>query len=275
MGKRKKIPAFVHTIEKLRDKLGVKTQAQFAELLGVKQPTVSAWLKGDETRPPSADSYIRMAALARDEDLALELLNLGGVTGEQLSRVSSLLTHSILKRVIGNSIREIVVNGETFGGICADGEVITVDLAEKDRLDLEPFWDRVVLVEFSPSIEDRQEPGRQWRGWPHKPFWVGRLVLKSVSDSPDIQLGIIECDISPGVVSGVRASWRVGDRGICIGSWSLGLTSSPPLETLTFPEVREWQKLARGQMRVFEGCQILGRVVGWSARPRSKAGERN
>jgi len=87
----KGLPDWAKAIQELREVLGGGTQKELAARLRSKQCTVSTWLRGDETRKPSADSLIRMAGLAPNPDLASRFLRLANISDEAIFSVARKL----------------------------------------------------------------------------------------------------------------------------------------------------------------------------------------
>ena len=266
--KDKNVPHYVEVIKRLLKELADPSQASFAELLRFSESTVSAWLRDDKRRPPSPQAYVRMAALARDLDLASEFLNLANIPFDAILTISSHLTGIILQETETDTTKKLVVSGQTFGGMFADGEVITVELLGKDSRELQPFWDAVVLVEFSPTTEDQEDPSIQWRAWPPKKLWVGRLTTKLAQDPFTAFWGVLDPDVPSELFQTLPEfhNWTLGHGEVCIGSWSFGAQRLSD-DKVTYSDLREWRKSARQEMKTFEGCRIVGRVVGWLARP--------
>ena len=267
-GKDEETPAYLKAIHLLQKELRDPSQAKFAELLQFSESTISSWLRGDKRRPPSPKAFVKMTGLAHDVDLAIQFLSLAGIGPELLLAASSRLTEVILQSIGPGSVKNLVVSAQDYGGMFADGEVITVEFSAKDSRELQPFWDAVVLVEFTPSTQDREEPNLQWRAWPQNKFWVGRLITKVVRDSPNVFLGILDT-AAPSKVYRIipeMVTWEVGHSEVCIGSYSLGAFEPGSLEALTFSELKGWRKWARQEMKTFEGSRILGRVLGWRRR---------
>jgi transcriptional regulator with XRE-family HTH domain len=91
--KKKNMPAWAKDINDLYRVLRCATQGEFAARLRSKQGTVSTWLRGDEARKPSADTFIRMAGLApkSDAELVSRLLRLANISDETIRSVADKL----------------------------------------------------------------------------------------------------------------------------------------------------------------------------------------
>ena len=92
MRKKKKAADFADEIQKLMDDLGFAKQSDLAKRLGVSEPTISSWLKGNLLRPPSTEAYFRMAMNARTEGLAVSFLERAGLDARTIHGASAKLS---------------------------------------------------------------------------------------------------------------------------------------------------------------------------------------
>lgn len=297
--KAKKLPEFAVRINNLRSKLGIETQAEFAERLHVKQPTVSAWERGDKRRAPSAEIYFRLASLAPDRADKIIFLEMAGLDEQAILAAAEGLLEKRAKEAEGlrekggvilvPRFRETQQGREEAGPpiplptefipnpgstICfvvdekctkvldSPRGTLILDESVKDAEELAPLWNQVVLVDYPGGTEE--DAANVPRG-----LYVGRLILREFVR---------------------KFGW--GDRGTPGAIWHARvslLTGNPRLESIrvgTFasdpPEGTPWYKndllpsqlaqldrfykdsreRARVELRLDRGCRILGQVIG-------------
>jgi transcriptional regulator with XRE-family HTH domain len=91
--KAKSVPDWARDIRELSGVLRCSTQEEFAARVGSKQGTVSTWLRGDEARRPSADTFIGMAGLAAqlNPKLASRFLRHAHISDETIFSIAEKL----------------------------------------------------------------------------------------------------------------------------------------------------------------------------------------
>jgi len=203
-------------IKGLRSKLGLN-QEQFAQKVGVTQPTVSGWEASEESIP-SSESFMRMGNLAGFPDAfffwgqggldaqamlsyAEQLLKERGLPPQEgeIIRISSIRKTAEgtenLDRLVpfpgvanpGSTICLIVDDSAASPGV-RSGDAIVLDTSHSDAGDLLPFWDKIVAVDAAPEAGSKYplghihyHPGggssQPWRGWAGRVL-MGRLRFK-------------------------------------------------------------------------------------------------
>ncbi len=195
----KKNPQVGERIKSLR---GVMSQAEFADLLDVKQATVSAWEV--EENPPSAEACFGLANLATDPDDSLFFLELAGLKPQTVLSVAERIQEERsapakegevnripLSRMAARGIEETgariiqpaerLPNPRLTIGITLDegsskftfaaGDVVFIDSSRTQPLDLPSFFNEIVAMTFKTKGAYKDTPENPW---PRKLF-IGRM----------------------------------------------------------------------------------------------------
>lgn len=277
------------TIRALRMARGM-TQAQFAGVFGVGQTAVSAWEVGDII--PPADVYIRLAGLAPYPD-NLWFLEQAGIEIEAIvSTTAKILKDRGASPEPGEIIRLprfrltaegreqagpplviaaervpnplsaqcLVLDEKTAKLVFSSGDIVVLDISAESATDLRPFWDQVVLMEFSPGLE-RNRGIRQT--WPEG-LLMGLLRLQKV-----YYTGAMPCWeawLGP-LMPPKRISFA---DGLLVGSWRYEYPPEVKFELDVPKDPRDWERAykeaetqAPEAVRLLSGCRILGRMICW------------
>jgi transcriptional regulator with XRE-family HTH domain len=264
-----------------------KTQAQFAEILGVTQPMISAWEGGSDE--PSCEMFAKLGNLSSYPDniwfwqeagldpqrmfsaaeQALKELRTPANAGEVIPIPRFRLTAQrgeeagprilIAAERVPNPLSTFCyVLDEKTAGLCfGPGDIVALDISAGGPTDFQAFSDQVGLVQFAPRAE-QQKP--EWVDWPEGPVW-GRLRCKRWWSNDN------SWDATLGPAMDTRTKYTPGDGSILIGYW--GDRDSPS----GFGEgpVPEKARLgAAAKIQLFGGCQIVGRVIAWFPAPSEK-----
>jgi len=210
----KRPPDWAKAIQELYEVLGCGTQEEFAARLRFKQGTVSTWLRGDETRKPSADTLIRMAGFAPKPDLASRFLGLANISDEAISAVARKLASDRLRKPApliekgdvflvppyretaqgreeaGSSIplptefipnRDstcfLVLDEDCSGHLLDAGDILILERNSGDQRKPAPFFGQTILANLAPSLE-----GVVSAFWP-KGLVIGKLGLHPFAGS--------------------------------------------------------------------------------------------
>jgi transcriptional regulator with XRE-family HTH domain len=292
----KSVPDWAQDIRKLSTVLGCGTQEEFAARVGSKQGTVSTWLRGDEARRPSADTFVRMAGLAIkfDPSLAARFLQQAKVSKETILSIANQISTEMIVhpqkgesfliprvektahglRELGTSIVmpvELIPNpGSTycFGVSFTPGEFdewAIVDTSDAEAEGLGRFWGLPVLIEFTPG--DRSRPlglaGLE----------IGALYLEEDEQTPQgtpWYVRFLQPHIG-GLLLG--ASARIG---MWMESQDSRIDATLVSDQNDFAAGRETQKEAASRalnairsdrasraVRLAPGCKVIGRVITW------------
>jgi transcriptional regulator with XRE-family HTH domain len=293
MKKRSRVGGLINEVRKTLD---VKSQVEFARLLGTTPPTISRWEAGKVI--PPADVMIKLAVLAPNPDHAIRFLVEAGADRQAILRMAQRISEEVKAAILPQEIIEslmhgerqkaaerlaltplpagvapylgpdlgpasyLIINSEFVGGMYGDGQIVIVDSDVKDPQDPQPFWRQIVLAEFPPYEERDDGAGVQWRQWPEKSFFVGHLKHKVSARHAITWLAILECSADS------KDDWMPGDDGACIGGW---LYKTPNMMQFSALDAANARGEAPAKIRLYKGCRILGSVVS-SWRPR-KAGK--
>lgn len=271
LAKRSEYPGM---IKALRTRLN-KTQEQFAEILGVKQPTISAWERESGEDAPSAEMYLRLAALAPYPEL-LGFWELAGVKAQAIFTVAGhLLKERGTPPGPGETVRippmpgktgellilptelidtplstyYLIVDDRLATDIFTPGDVLLVDTSASGE-NLGPLWNKTVLIEFPPRSARK---GDLDAAWPEG-LVVGRLHLSQYDHH------------------GFIWSAMVGDE--LVGMYQHDFAPNPR-DPLGLPmdiaqTSREAARLAPEKIRLHLGCRLVGRMVAWFSRTGGK-----
>jgi len=300
--KRKKLPDWAKAIHELYQLLGCGTQEEFAARLGFKQGTVSTWLRGDETRRPSADTLVRMAGLAPEPDLAGRFLRLVNIPDDTIFSVARKLRTDRFKEAVplvekGEIVlvpryrytaqgREeagprvplpaefiperdsticIVVDEKPSRIVSSPRGLLLVDTSVEGAQNLALLWTNVVLVE----LELKEASNRRFPDG----LYVGRLFLREPGGSVKDELFRLRRFAELDLLTGEVADY------VPLGGWD-----HPSFEKFrvvwTFPKhedgeefirihrdelsraLKETKERAPIEYRLPKGVRILGQVIG-------------
>ncbi len=254
-------------IEALRKTLGIKSQVKFARRLNVASPTVNRWETG-QIAPPS-QVLLKLGMLAPDDKTmwwfwrkaGLDQQTVLSAAAKLLKERSASLTKAEKRQIVRiaphqqsaqanggpklllparfipspGSTTYLVLEDQSAQAGFATGDVVVLDERYKDPKDLRPLLGQVVLFESAPTASLPR--GRVLMGW-----------LKVVK-----------------VTRGRRISSEAWFRPIVEPEFPpfyylLGATSGTPRGAP--------RKEAVVNIRLAEGCRILGRVICWFRPPR-------
>jgi transcriptional regulator with XRE-family HTH domain len=284
--KRKNLPDWAKAIHELYHLLGCGTQEEFAARVGAKQGTVSTWLRGDETRRPSADTLVRMAGLAPEPDLAGRFLRLVNISDDTVFSVARKLKMDRFREaatlvqkgeVVLVPRYRYTVHGKEEAGppvpmpaefipsvdstICllVDYESST-SVRESPRglyilnsscegtEDLERLWGAVIAVDYQPKSGDPSEWG----------VYIGRLNLRMPSPVLYWRHLVWHADLE----------LLLDGRKLPLGTWqhpgaknSQYSRGSQQQTDLTDVELTGNLR-ARRELRLQKGIEILGKIIG-------------
>jgi len=274
--------------ERIRSMRGTMSQAELADILGVKQATVSAWEV--EENPPSAEACFKLATLATKPEDSLLFLEFAGL-GRQamLSVANKILEERSAPAKSGEVVRvsrfgetiegrekpgpqvilpgELVPNrastvyfvldGKSASFMFAAGDIVVVDTSDAEVADLvlKPFFDKIVLMEFNA---DTLRKGMPYYHGPEGLF-IGKLRLhrapSGIGDSWETGLGPLD------------ERFRV--HQFTVGQWRYDYRydSNPPRYRAQDPDRAE--ELAPEEIRLYQGCRVAGVVIAWLAKSTS------
>jgi hypothetical protein len=147
------------------------------------------------------------------------------------------------------------------------GTVVILDTSANDSTDLQPFWDKVVLVESTGE----STPIKTGLPGPGPGLHMGRLCFAVRGSGECTECRALLCPPDR-----PRLSWSHEDLGsteyIHFGQWTISMTTAKwRLENRRrsgdFDTQLVWAR-AKEEVRLFRGCTILGRVVYWFRPPK-------
>ena len=294
---RKRLPDWANSIQELREALGCRTQEELAARLRSKQGTVSTWLRGDETRKPSAEMLIRMAGLAPKPDLASRFLRLADISDEAIFTVARKLETDRFREaapliekgdiVLVDRVRETLQGREIAGPqvplpkefvpnpdltIClvvdekataivdSPKALFILDESEKAAPNLLPFWRQVIFAEYNPESGIKPDPDVR------PGIYLGRLALRDAT-APTVRIKGLTGQARLYLLTSLLAA-----PSIWLGGWVhpslidlLDATREDPepeQNPLVIAAQKESRDLVRNELRLAPGWRILGRVVG-------------
>jgi transcriptional regulator with XRE-family HTH domain len=296
------LPEMAKRIKALR---GTENQVAFAKRLGVSQPTVSAWESGEDTPTPLSCLLLGVLASGSEREWFFKSVGpdlqtvmaaadaiLKGRTGApaegEILRIPYILetaqgskdTGSVepfSPKRVPNPLSTVCVQiDETIAHpMLASGDVIVLDISQNNAANLGPFWNKIILVDIghrrwpSPSAPG----GFHVVGFDRPALCVGQLRLGGVGGTP-VQL--LSTRSLRSAILAVFSDTEIehGLFEINIGVWRRpGMELHHPLMTRKdLPPDAEVDEEARREMRLADGCRILGIVIGWFPSP-SKSGE--
>lgn len=275
-------------IDALR-RLRNETQSEFARRLGVNQGTVSAWIRGDKSRKPSAEMIWRLSSLATDPADILWFLEQTGLSVQAIlaaarkihelrydapppgSTVNVMPLHGAESQDALLAERKRVPNPDhTFytsvdvraaDFILAPG-LVTIDVRYRGTL-LAPFWEDIVLVHIDPEKADGVARSL------YADDFLGRVWLHVVLDNFDV----------PGRTPGLAAVAMLGGVSLAqrLRALTIGRFFHPDWRKPEFLErvqrddkfarraIEEMSDAARKDMQTDPGIEIVGRVLRWDA----------
>jgi transcriptional regulator with XRE-family HTH domain len=289
-------------IAALRLKRG-ETQTQFAAAVGVTQQSVSDWESKAGDDVPSADSYVRLGNLASYPDCLWFWQQAGMNEGAMLSAATKLSqergTFAATQCVLVPPFRkkgESTPKPEDFlpwpakyipdpssvayrqidhragdassaiGGVeLKHGTVILLDTSDNDAAGLQPFLDKVILV------ESKRDPKLHFPGTLPTGVYMGRLHVEPwAGDSLDHMRHLAVLGPPDGPLGALKTETTGRLREICLGEGS-----STTKWRLRDPKIgpghfRAWEMVkaqATEDAKLFPGCMILGRVLTWFRPP--------
>lgn len=288
-------------IKALRGQLG-KTQAEFAQLIGVTQPAISDWESATGSTGPSSESYAQLAGLASYPDSLWFLEQAGVDTNAALSTFGKLqkergemaltlctLVPPFRKKGEASPKPEDFLpwptkyipdpNSVAYWQIdhhvghttmpqlvpLGDKAIILLDTSANDAVGFQPFRGKAILVESTGEAAAAHEPGAIPAG-----VHMGRLRMKAWAGTSLDYMSYLAVLVP--LQGEVRWTSPPGP--------SIGAGSSTTKWRLRNPDVEPHHPrasvLAEDQAaedgRLFPGCTILGRVLAWF-RPPSKTGK--
>jgi transcriptional regulator with XRE-family HTH domain len=281
MGKPSK---FAERIKALR---GSMSQARFAELLGVSQTAVSTWEV--EENVPSPEAWLGLAKLAPDPDklwfwqqagvdleemlsLSEKILKERGTPPKstEVNRLPRLRTAAGGKEDPGpllilpaeftpnrGSTKWFALGEKNATFPVKPGDIAVVDTSHAGAQDLvlSPFFNTVVLMEFKSESAHEGLP----RG-----LFMGQLLSRR---GPPAFTWYAELAV---------LNERLEVHRFTVGSWP----AEGPVVCVDDPSTRTgWRKadaeeFAPEAIRLYPGCEIVGLVIGWLAKPTLKSDER-
>ena len=272
----KRLPDWAKAIQELYEVLGCGTQEEFAARLRFKQGTVSTWLRGDETRKPSADTLIRMAEFAPKPDLASRFLALANISDEAIFSVARKLETDRLREaaplikkgdiVLVSSSRETLEGREEAGPSVllprefipnprftsllqldetsalngfVPGDILVLDTRGTEAQKPGPFLGQVVAAKFIASTEADED-----------------LAIYQGSEQPVVGLVVFQVrkESDDWIASLQPIAFVTPRQSLGIGRWHAvpgGLTRE------------QAKKQAVDNMPLARGWEILGRVVAY------------
>lgn len=222
-------------VKKLRTALGMNHE-QFAERLRVARPRISEWEAGKGV--PTAEAYLALGDVAAYPENLWFLEQAGMKSALILSianelvkgRVPIPLAHKtpegieetqivvpLPERFVPNpdSTVCLVVDEKSAGLVFAEGDVVVLEPAAEPR-DPQPYWDNLVLVEFT-------EPRRN-SGWPEGLF-MGKLRCKRYAFAD------LSYYATVGPLSDSESTWAPGrSESVIIGAWEHAPPPKEPVE---------------------------------------------
>jgi len=228
--KMKRASETAEQVKKLRMALGM-TQAQLAKHVGVAPPRISEWEAGKGM--PTAEAYAALGNLAAYPDnrwfwqqAGVDPVAMASAAEKILKeRVPIPLAHKtpegieetqtivpLPERFVPNpdSTVCLVVDKKSAGLVFAEGDIVVLEPAAEPQ-DPWPYWNKIVLVEFTKPHDD-------W-GWAEGLF-MGRLRYKRYL------LDALYYVATVGPFNDSETIWRTGRSGEAI---TIGIWQHPPL----------------------------------------------
>jgi transcriptional regulator with XRE-family HTH domain len=299
-GKMAKSPEVADRIYDLRSKRR-ETQTQFAEAVGVTQQSISDWESKTTDAVPSSDSYLRLGTLAPYPD-NLWFWGQAGLDQEAMLSAAEKLLHERGKEPPKGktvAVPRLVAMGETtekselrlwdakdipkpgsvayfevlpaHHGIARPpihrpGTIILLDTSGASATDLQPFWRKVVLVETTDEIQKLKFSFPNPSG-PGIGLRIGRLYCASAGMGEHSRWHAIlhDPDLPCMDVSFNQLNME------SFGEWAVSMTTDKwRLKTGDSFDMRLLRARAEEELRLYRGCQILGRVLDWYRPPQEK-----
>jgi transcriptional regulator with XRE-family HTH domain len=268
------------------------SQAEFAKAIQVTQPMVSAWEAGKEGETPSLGAYMRLGNLAGYPDNVWFWQQAGLEENRMLSAAERVLEERGAALILGETLpircfsktsegislldRPFVIPAKfapnPLSTLCLivdesaatpkipAGTHIVLDESGKDA-SLSVFRNRVVLTELSIPVRYLKETrsfAKKFGG-----LHMGRLQFKPSGPLEPNAEGIFALawcailDPSEG-----SFTWRIGDPGLCIGSWTY-IGKAPESEKDEQLSQDDASRRALRELRLYDKVQLLGEVRGY------------
>jgi transcriptional regulator with XRE-family HTH domain len=277
------IPDWSKAFHELYRALKCSTQEEFAVRIGSKQGTVSTWLRGDEARRPSTDTFLRMSALVTNIDpaLASRFMRLAGISDDVILAIAGNLSKEVFTPCGSAELVNVLPSEESPEALGGG------PLSFQSRLVPDPMRTRYMVVG-----RDFLRP-RSWYRWDllHRgdillldvsqnmsatllPFWDLHVVVKiggyPALGGPGLLAGRLMFISSTGGYS-ARLSASFGDDP---EAFEVGVLSAPhaddwPPARESVAALREHGNAAKAQIRLYAPHKIVGILTGWLRAPRS------
>ena len=249
-----------------------KTQAQFAAILGVTQPMVSAWEGGSDE--PSREMFAKLGNLASYPDnlwfwqqagidqqamlsAAEQVLKEGGApaTEGEITRVGPYQQTGqasegpdlvLPARFVANplSTRYLVIDDKLANAIFPPGDVVGLDVSVSNAVDLRPLWGQIAVVHLTrPKDRSALRTTEFWK----EGLNIGRLRYKQYLHNPLYWLATLR------PFDDTETRYRPGDTVTIVGTWQ---HPGPPKDPIPGSPrectSREQQKVYAQYLRVRE-----------------------
>jgi transcriptional regulator with XRE-family HTH domain len=246
-----------------------ETQAEFAVVLGVTQPMISAWEAGRDD--PSAEAWLKLANLAGFSD-ALFFWGQAGVDQHvMLSAAEDLLRERGVQEVPGEivriersstglpeaegpgpllpvaaqfvsdplSTRWLVVDDKLANSIFPAGDLILLDESAKDAKDLLRLWGEIVLVHLTRP-EDLG--GLRMAGFWKEGLNIGRLLCRTTQSGDRLYWAA-----TLGPFDDADKWYAVDGRTVFLGAWRHPGPPKEPVEGSARSKAEERLRKARAR----------------------------
>jgi DNA-binding XRE family transcriptional regulator len=271
-------------VKEARDKL---TQKQFAEILGVTQPMISAW-EGPGDDEPSVVLWLKMAKLAPKSERLRFWKQAGIDSDDALEAARSIMTERTASPRDGEIVRvpkigdpdapmlpvplSLVPDPSAVGYCVIDspskifpirqGDIVVLDTTASDSMIVESFWKRVVLAKQSRPANVKVGSD-EWTlaDEDFNGFYMGRLRCRPLGlggrESREWVVSVLSfTQNSP--FSPDSFDFPFGKVLVTNADWkTIGVSSS--FEYLPAKEA----ELAKMRFKFYRGCSLLGRVIFW------------
>lgn len=277
-----KSPEISDRIKALRTERG-ETQLEFANILGVRQATVSDWESPTTDSIPSSESYVQLGNLAPYPDslwfwkqAGIDQTAMLSASGKLLKERGDLAETKCVavpplrekgRKQTGQEVFEyvdakyvpnpssvaywIIDKATCKESALVSGDVVILDTSSNDSANLQPFWDSEVLFEVTEGVKQVQTAK------PRAGLHLGRLRLHMPSG------GRSPHDYWVAVLFPPRHVLDALNYGEILGMWKISMTADSwrlrGKDHQFDPELV--RQRASEELRLYPGCTILGRVI--------------
>lgn len=283
--------------ERVRRLRGDMSQAEFAKVLQVTQPMVSAWEAGKEGETPSLGAYVRLGNLAEYPDNVWFWQQAGLEESRMLSAAEKVLEERGAALIVGetlpircfaktaertnlldrpflipalfapnrlSTVCLIIDESAATPRIPASTHIVLDESAKNASLSF--FQNRVILTESSIPVRYSKETrtfAKKFGG-----LSMGRLQFKPSGPCQPNDDGIFA--IGWGAILDAAEpsiTWNPGNAGTAVGYWTYLPKSAPESDKHEARFQEDARSQALSKLRLFDNIHLLGEVIAWFRPP--------